>query len=288
MSAELKRTGTKQEVTRENFTMAGPRRVSAERLSRHRAARRCPGAQAHGYNEDVAQQDSQNPLMRKYNMAYLWRTYGELVANFSVPGLPVTLGASSFYGDDYTKSEIGLRSGLTNRYAIDLNWAINEKFSAYVNGGQEQINSKQAGSSTFSTGTGKAAHGRLVRLVGAGLTAQFTDRLKLDLGYTYARGDSHTTITGVDAGSFPAVTSKLNSVKADLTYGVNDRLDLMFTWWYENFDSSDWALAGIGPATLPTVLALGADPYDYAVNYVTLSARYSFGKKSGEEAAAEE
>ncbi len=117
-------------------------------------------------------------------------------------------------------------------------------------------------------------------MVGAGVTAQFTDNLKLDLGYTYARGDSRTTITGVDAGNFPAVTSKLNSVKADLTYGVNDRLDVMFSWWYENFDSSDWALQGIGPATLPTVLALGADPYNYSVNYVTLSARYSFGEAS--------
>jgi len=111
---------------------------------------------------------------------------------------------------------------------------------------------------------------------------------ELDLGYTYASGDSRSTITGVDAGNFPAVTSKLNSVKADLTYGVNDRLDVLFTWWYENFDSSDWALQGIGPATLPTVLALGADPYNYSVNYVTLSARYSFGKKPAEEAAAGE
>jgi hypothetical protein len=61
----------------------------------------------------------------------------------------------------------------------------------------------------------------------------------------------------------------------------------MFTWWYENFDSSDWALQGIGPATLPTVLGLGADPYNYSVNYVTLSARYSFGKKESEAAKEE-
>ena len=124
--------------------------------------------------------------------------------------------------------------------------------------------------------------------MGAGSRAQFTDDLRLDLGYTYAKGDSHTTIDGVDAGNFPAVTSKLNSFKADLTYAVNDRLDVVFTWWYENFDSSDWALQGIEPATLPTVLALGADPYNYSVNYVTLSARYSLRQKAGGEAAAEE
>ncbi|MCK7579756.1 MAG: hypothetical protein MZV65_31370 [Chromatiales bacterium] len=48
----------------------------------------------------------------------------------------------------------------------------------------------------------------------------------------------------------------------------------------ERSTASDWALDGIEPATLPTVLALGADPYDYDVNYVarrcaTTSARAS-------------
>jgi MtrB/PioB family decaheme-associated outer membrane protein len=286
---ELKRTGTKQEVSRENFTDGWGRieyRPSGYLgiVLRGGAQERKPDA----YNEDVAQQDGQNPLMRKYNMAYVSRGYGELVANLAVANLPVSLSASAFYGaDSYTKSQIGLRSGLTNRYAVDLNWVINEKFSAYVNGGQEQINSKMAGSSAFASPDWKGLVDDSFDTIGAGVTAQFTDALKLDLGYTYAKGDSNTSITGIDAGNFPSVTSKLNSVKADLTYGVNDRLDVMFTWWYENFDSSDWALQGIGPATLPTVLGLGADPYNYSVNYVTLSARYSFGKKESEAAKEE-
>jgi MtrB/PioB family decaheme-associated outer membrane protein len=286
---ELKRTGTKQEVTNETFT-DGWGRIQY-RPSGYLGIVLRGGAQERkpdGYNETVAQQDGQNPLMRKYNMAYLSRGYGELVANLAVANLPVTLSASAFYGaDSYAKSQIGLRSGLTNRYTVDLNWVINEKFSAYVNGGQEQINSKMAGSSDYSSPDWKGLVDDSFDTIGAGVTAQFTDALKLDVGYTYAKGDSNTSITGVDAGNFPSVTSKLNSVKADLTYGVNDRLDVMFTWWYENFDSSDWALQGIGPATLPTVLALGADPYNYSVNYVTLSARYSFGKKASEAAKEE-
>jgi hypothetical protein len=38
---------------------------------------------------------------------------------------------------------------------------------------------------------------------------------------------------------------------------------------------------------MPNILSLGADPYNYSVNYVTLSARYSFGKKEGEAAKEE-
>ena len=32
---------------------------------------------------------------------------------------------------------------------------------------------------------------------------------------------------------------------------------------------------------MPTVLALGIDPYNYDVNYVTVSVRYSFGAAEG-------
>ena len=83
------------------------------------------------------------------------------------------------------------------------------------------------------------------------------------------------------------MTSDLDSLKVDLTYEFSDRLDLLFSWWYENLDSKDWALQGIGPATLPNVLALGADPYNYSVNYVTLSASYRFGGSSSTEEAKE-
>jgi hypothetical protein len=56
-------------------------------------------------------------------------------------------------------------------------------------------------------------------------------------------------------------------------------MDLSLQWRHERYSSDDWAIAGIGPATLPTVLALGADPYDYNVNYVGASVRYYFGPR---------
>jgi hypothetical protein len=56
-------------------------------------------------------------------------------------------------------------------------------------------------------------------------------------------------------------------------------MDLALRWRYERYSSDDWAIAGIGPATLPTVLALGADPYNYSVNYVGASLRYYFGPR---------
>jgi predicted porin len=78
------------------------------------------------------------------------------------------------------------------------------------------------------------------------------------------------------------VTSRLDTLKADVTYALSKRTDLVFTWWHEKLDSKDWALQGIEPATLPTVLALGYDPNNYNVDYVTASVRYYFKPRGGE------
>jgi opacity protein-like surface antigen len=217
-------------------------------------------------------------------MAYLYRSYGEFVANVALGDLPLTLSASASYADDsYTKSQIGLRSGIDRRYGLDLNWAVNDKLTAYLNGGQDKIDSKQWGSSTYSAPDWKGTVKDAFSTLGTGLTARFSDQVSLDLDYTWAQGNSHTTIDGVNAGEFPAVRSELSSFKADFNYEVTDRMGVVFTWWYERFTSSDWALNGIGPATLPNVLSLGADPYDYSVNYVTIALTYSFGPEAETE-----
>jgi hypothetical protein len=78
----------------------------------------------------------------------------------------------------------------------------------------------------------------------------------------------------------------MSSLKAGVTYGFNERTDVMLNWWYETLSTSDWAYTS-QPAALPTVLGLGVDPYNYDVNYVTLSLRYRFGAKPATEEAAE-
>ncbi len=283
---ELKRTGTAQEVSKEHFSDGWGRAEYRPTgylglVVRGGAQEREP---SDGYDVAVGEAYGQNPLMRKYDMAYLYRSYGEFVANVAIGDLPLTLSASAFYADDsYTKSQIGLRSGIDRRYGLDLNWAINEQLSAYLTGGQDKIDSKQLGSSSYSTPDWKGTVSDAFSTLGGGISARFSDDLSLDLDYTWAQGNSHTSISGVDAGNFPAVRSELSSFKADFNYDVTERLGVVFTWWYERFTSSDWALQGIGPATLPNVLSLGADPYDYSVNYVTIALEYAFGTPAGGE-----
>jgi MtrB/PioB family decaheme-associated outer membrane protein len=233
-----------------------------------------------GYNTDVAVQNGQNPLLRKYNMAYLYQSYAEGNVNVGLGKLPLTLGASGYYSDDsYNLSQLGVTSGISRRYGLDLTWAVNEQVSAWVSGGEEKVDARTFGSSVFGDPDWRAFVEDDFTTFGGGFRAQFADDISLEVTYTHADGDSRTSIKGVDAGNFPTVRSNLDSFKAEFAYGLTERLDAAFTFWHERYSSDDWAIAGIVPDTLPTVLSLGADPYDYSVNYVGVSLRYFFGPR---------
>jgi hypothetical protein len=240
------------------------------------------------YDVAVATASGQNPLMRKYDMAYLYRSYGEFLANAALGSLPLALGASAFYGDDSSlQSDIGLISGLDRRYGLDLTWTVSEKIAAYASLSREKIDSNLANSSVFAAPDWQGVMQDDYETFGVGVRTQLTDKVGVNLDYTFAQGNTHTDIKGAAAGSFPTIKSDLSSFKADLQYRVSDRMDLVATWWYETFESSDWAYAA-QPNAMPTVLGLGVDPYDYDVNYFTASVRYRFGASGATaEAAAE-
>ena len=236
------------------------------------------------YDVSVGTSFGQNPLMRKYNQAYRYRAYGELLANVAVGSLPLSLSASVHYGDDsYLQSDLGLVSGLDRRYGVDLNWTVNERIAAYATLGREKIDSTTKGSSTFTAADWTGNVQDDFETYGAGVNAQFTDKINVNLDYTYGAGNSRTNIIGTGSGTFPVVTSELSSFKAGVTYGFSQRTDLMLTWWYESLKTNDWSYNS-QPAAMPTVLGLGVDPYNYDVNYVTLSMRYRFGAKPAAEA----
>lgn len=235
------------------------------------------------YDATVGTAYGQNPLLRKYSLAYRYRSYGDFLANVALGSLPLTLSANAFYADDgYLQSKLGLVSSLDRRYGLDLTWAVNDKVSAYASAGREKIDSKTKGSSTFARADWRGTVSDDYETWGGGVRARVADKLSLNLDYTYGKGDSRTVIDGVSAGAFPSVTSRLDTLKADVTYDLTKRFDLVFTWWHEKLSTRDWAIQGIEPATLPTVLALGYDPYNYDVNYVTASVRYYFRPRGGE------
>jgi MtrB/PioB family decaheme-associated outer membrane protein len=233
------------------------------------------------YNEAIATTLRQNPLLRKYNLAYRFREFGELKVAASLPKTPVSLTGSVLYAnDDYSQSLLGITEDEDIRVAVDLSWTVSENASVYAFGSYEDIEAKQTGSEQFAAVDWRTTNKDSFYTFGVGIRLkQIVGNIDLDLDYTRSDGNTEIDISSASGGNsqFPDLESQLDSLRGRLTWRRTERQEFTFRFRYEHFDSDDWALQNVGPATIPVVLSLGAQPYDYDVLLIGISFRYLIG-----------
>ena len=252
-------------------------------------SRRDPDA----FDPGIAAANDQNPLMRKFNHAYRYRQFSQLNARIGFPGKPFTVGAEIFYAsDDYTVVITGAtqvrRSPLRRRFHLGHQRCHVRLSTGRLRGpGVANFNSETFGSTDWNS----QHRDTFTRWTRAEICQS---RWKFDANFSsrYAKGTGEIGVDSSFSGSgpYPDLDTELKGGEFDVGYKLNSKLELRFKVRYEDYASSDWALQGVEPATIPTVLTLGADPDDYDVVLATLSFRYSFGGPApkAEEEAAEE
>ena len=75
--------------------------------------------------------------------------------------------------------------------------------------------------------------------------------------------------------AFPQNWTKLDSTRFDLAYRATSAMQIHFRYTRETYNSSDWALNGVGPSTVPNLLAIGIQPYQDNVNLFALDGSLS-------------
>lgn len=240
------------------------------------------------YNEAFAITLGQNPLMRKYYLAYRFRQFGEATVTVSPHDGPVSF---TFHGmiaeDDYTQSQLGVTGAEELRFNADLNWSVSESASVYLTGGLENIESEQFGGQPSVTPDWQAQNDDNFFTVGGGFRIrQIAEKVDLQMDYMRSDGSSEIQLTSSgELSQFPDLESTLDHVRLKLSYHSSERLELNLNLRYQSFSTEDWTLDGVGPATIPVVLTLGADPYNDDVFVFGLGFRYSMG--SGKDASAD-
>lgn len=236
------------------------------------------------YNTDVAVSFGQNPLMRKYNLAYRYREFAELSLSASLPETPVSIGMSYLYADDsYTESELGMTDSEESRINVDFSWAVSDATSLYLNAGSDSIEAMQIGSESFQGPVWQASHDDSFAHYGGGFRiAGKNEKIDLTLDYTRSDGETDILFAGqnISPDSLPRLESTMDSLRLAMNYRMSDRMDWTLGLRYEQFETADWALDNVQPDTIPVVLTMGADAYDYDVWIIGIGVRYRMDTKA--------
>jgi MtrB/PioB family decaheme-associated outer membrane protein len=231
-----------------------------------------------GYQLVAGITPTENPLLRKYNMANRTRDTAALRADFAAAeNVNVGIGAD-WSRDKYTDSPIGLYNGSDLNLSGDVTVALAAQTSLHFFANHQEIKSKQFGSQSFATADWTGQNKDTIDLFGLGVKHSMMEN-KLDLGgdYTFMRSKSDISVDNGQSGpSFPSLSTWLNSLKLYANYQLKDNVSLQAGYWYERYDSRDWMLDGVTPSTIPNVLSLGLQPPQYHVNVVRMSVRYKF------------
>lgn len=221
----------------------------------------------------------QNPLIRKYNMADRDRDAFRGVLSYT-PGAIVGFGLTADYADDdYTESQLGLTEGdyLSVSTDLSINATPDIRINAYAS--LQNIKSTQVGSQTFSTPTWSAENKDDFETLGLTLNYEPMGRdisVHFDYMYSNSTGDVDIRNSLDPVSPFPENDTRLNRAELHLDYQMSDALTWRFGWIFEDYDSTDWALDGVNPDTIPNVLSLGAQAFSYSVHVPSVSVRYRF------------
>ena len=144
------------------------------------------------YNEVFAVSLGQNPLLRKYNLAYRYREFGELSLSYAPSQSSFAASFRALYADDsYTQSRVGLTAGDDLRLGADVSWTLSERAMVYLNVGAEDISSEQFGSAAFGNRDWFATVDDSFVSIGSGfLVRQIADKVDLQADYTRTHGQS--------------------------------------------------------------------------------------------------
>jgi len=219
----------------------------------------------------------ENPQLRKFNLADRLRDSAEVRVDYVV-NEKVSLGVTADYAnDDYNHSPVGLTSARTANLAGELAVVFDEKTSGRAFVQSQIIRSQQNGSQAFAgpDWTGKVRD--QFDVLGFGVKHVASEKLDIGADLTITHARSETTVdNGIGSPPFPTATSKLDRFSIYGLYKLKDNMSIVGSYAYEHYDSDDWRLDGIAPATVPNLLTFGNQSPRYNVSVLRVALRYKF------------
>jgi MtrB/PioB family decaheme-associated outer membrane protein len=217
-----------------------------------------------------------HPLMRKFNQAD--RDRDRVTVRFDLAPTDA-LGVNLSYFNakaDYTESEIGLQESEDENYTIDLSYALGDKGSLYAFYTRDNIDSTMRNATSATAEPWYAQTSDEITTIGFGISARVGDNTSI--GIDYVNSDSTGEIlvqTGADE-PFSPLSTDLTNTKLYFNHEFGEHWAFKLYVEYEEFESSDWAIDGLGVDGIPSVLTMGEVSPQYDAWYTRILASYRF------------
>jgi hypothetical protein len=222
---------------------------------------------------------AENPLIREYNYAPRDRVFSTFTGAWSItPSITWSI-EESLAKDDYRSSPLGLQNTHEQRVSSTLNWSPKDTLSAYIDAGYERLSNLQSGST--GDNTTPWLEGDSDRFWNLGIGGRWVPQVRWTITLDYLLAPSYdnnqTTVGGISQ-AFPQNWTKLDSTRLGVGYQWTAATQILLRCTHEQYDSRDWSIDGVGPSTVPNLLAFGVQPYRDNVDAVSLTVRYEFGR----------
>lgn len=219
----------------------------------------------------------EHPLMRKYNLADRDRERLRVDLDF-FPTAELMLNIAFRRGEDeYDQSIIGLRKSEERSLSIDLSWTPVGSVTAHAYVSRDDFDSEQAGAESELADPWLGTTDDRFLTAGLGLTAKLGRKAELGFDFVVSGADGDIrTDSGAGEPPFPTLQTELRNARLRFEYRATERWGLKVHVEHERYDSTDWALDGIDPDGIPSILSFGADSPDYSVTVIRAQASYRF------------
>jgi MtrB/PioB family decaheme-associated outer membrane protein len=246
---------------------------------------------APGYTETVSGEFENVPDLRRFNLADRVRDRAAVsLAFMASERLSLSLG-SSLTRDDYRRSEIGLTDARMRTHTLEVAYSFTRQLSAHAFHAREALDFNQNGQA-IRGGANRlpdlADPGRLwavsqserVDSAGAGLNWQDAERRwRVGLNHLWAlSGVEVDVVTGpsLTADPLPRLKTRLGSSGVRVQRQLSPALSLRGDLRAERYRAADWAVDGVAPNQLASVILFGSDQPDYRVWLLGVTLEYRF------------
>jgi len=218
-----------------------------------------------------------HPLMQKFNMADRDRNRVLVDMDFMLAEA-FGINLSYFYAKStYDESVLGLQKSTDQSYTINFNYSLGTKVNFYAFATRDDIDADILNSIGGDSDPWSARTRDNITTIGLGLSSVIDEKSSVGFDFVSSGSKGHIRVeTDADEDPFEPLKTNLTNAKLHYDRELNEHWGYKLYLEFEKYRSRDWAIDGLGPDGINSILTMGQQSPEYNAWYVRVQASYRF------------